>query len=61
MRVCEDSVPQTKVVLQDSDLIYLSGFRDKPSKKIIWKSSDIPKYILVPVGDMLRNLKLFYT
>jgi len=34
------------------------AFKDKPTKKIIWKNSDIPKDKLVPTGDMFFDFAL---
>lgn len=43
---------------QTCGLIQLSGLRDRPTKNIIWKSSDIPKQVLIPVGDRLFDFAL---
>lgn len=35
-----------------------AAFKDKPTKKIIWRDSDIPKDRLIPVGDMIFDFAL---
>lgn len=48
----------TEIVPKHIKLTQFSGLSDKPSKKIIWKSSDIPKHTLVPTGDMFFDFAL---